>query len=110
MQHLSITVDESPDGTCRVVLSGEIDIASAPELSETLEAQIDAKVVTIDFADVTFIDSSGLRTLVRTQRARPQGSLRLVGMQENVRKVFEITGLDEVFPPESGAAEDRTEH
>ena len=53
--------------------------------------------VTLDFADVSFVDSSGLGVLVGTYkrlREEEEGSVRIVGAQPSVRKVFEITGLE----------------
>ena len=64
--------------------------------------------ITLDLSDVTFIDSSGLGVLVGAlKQFRDQakgsggdardGTLRIVGAREPVRKVFEVTGLSSVF-------------
>jgi anti-anti-sigma factor len=47
---------------------------------------------------VTFMDSAGVNALVGAyHRVSADDELRLVGLRPNVRRVFEITGLLEVF-------------
>jgi anti-sigma B factor antagonist len=56
--------------------------------------------VIVDFSDTTFIDSTTLGVLVGgVKRLRPNGGqLSLVCSDRNITKIFEITGLDKVFP------------
>lgn len=83
--------------------SGEIDLASSPELRRQLQALLDDGVrrISLDLGDVTFIDSSGLGVLVgvlkRVNEAGTDGALEIHGLDGPVRKVFEITGLHEIF-------------
>jgi anti-sigma B factor antagonist len=56
--------------------------------------------IVVDISEMTFIDSSGLGVLVEVlQRRRDAGlgGIALHGMQEPVRRVFEITGLTDLF-------------
>jgi anti-sigma B factor antagonist len=81
-----------------VVVRGEIDVATSPELRNHLATLVTrgAKDITLDFGEVSFVDSSGLGVLVGTyKRLREEqlGSIRIVNSQASVRKVFEITGL-----------------
>ena len=93
-------VEVSGDPTApRVVVRGEIDVATSPQLRNELNALMSrgAQHITIEFSDVSFVDSSGLGVLVGTyKRLREEGSgtIRIVGAQPSVRKVFEITGLE----------------
>lgn len=85
----------------RVVVRGEIDVATSPVLRRQLErlAGDDGPIV-VDVHDMTFIDSSGLGVLVdllERRRAKGGGPVTLEGMQEPVRRVFEITGLTDLF-------------
>ena len=59
-----------------------------------------AKEVVVDLSDTTFIDSTTLGVLVGgVKRLRPNGGqLSLVCSDRNITKIFEITGLDKVFP------------
>ena len=55
--------------------------------------------VIVNLSNVSFIDSLGLTALVSGLKLcrRNRGSLKLVGLQENVRMLFEITRLDHAF-------------
>lgn len=82
-----------------VVVRGEIDVATSPQLRTALNALVErgARDVTLEFAGVSFVDSSGLGVLVgayKRLRDEGDGSIRIVGAQPSVRKVFEITGLE----------------
>src|ERR1035437_8826881 len=84
-----------------VVLQGEIEIYSAPQFKEVLVNGIEdgAKRVIVDLTDVTFIDSTALGVLVSgAKRVRPRnGTLDIVCTDENIIRIFEITGLDRIF-------------
>ncbi len=86
---LDIAVDI--DGA--LVLEGEIDSYTAPELAERLET--DRSIEVVDLAAVTFIDSSGLRVLVQAHQARAETSstLRLRSPSAAVQRLLEISGL-----------------
>jgi anti-sigma B factor antagonist len=91
-----------PTDTVAVVeLQGEVDIYSAPQFKEALLQGIDegAQRVIVDLAKVTFIDSTALGVLVSgAKRVRPQnGTLDIVCADENITRIFEITGLDRIF-------------
>jgi anti-sigma B factor antagonist len=78
---------------------GEIDVATSPRLRMELTNLIarGATDITLQFAGVTFVDSSGLGVLVgayKRLREDGDGQIRIVGAQHSVRKVFEITGLE----------------
>ena len=79
-------------------VNGEINISTSPELRKLFEKQPTKKVV-IDLERVTYIDSSGLATLVEMlKKTKSQGgSLGLAGMSSKVKSLFEITKLDKLF-------------
>jgi anti-sigma B factor antagonist len=93
--------DIDVDGWTVVAASGEIDVATAPELRDRLTELVEAGStrLVVDLEDVAFIDSTGLGVLVGgVRRARAQdGDLRLVCTNSRILKVFQATGLDEVF-------------
>ena len=95
--------DEEVDAHTHVIeLGGEIDLYTAPEFKERLVELIDGgkKHIVVDLSDATFIDSTTLGVLVGgVKRLRPSdGALALVCADQNITKIFEITGLDRVFP------------
>lgn len=84
-----------------IVLEGEIDIYSAPQFKEVLITGIEdgAQRVIVDLTAVTFIDSTALGVLVSgAKRVRPRnGNLDIVCTDENILRIFEITGLNRIF-------------
>ena len=86
-----------------VVVDGEVDMASAPQLERALLAIADGDVV-VDLAAVAFLDSSGIATLVRAHRtvAGRGDQLTTTGEQALVRHALEVTGLFEVLHPDDG--------
>ena len=93
--------DTDIDGWVVLAASGEIDVAAAPALRERLVAAIAEGTIrlVLDLENVDFIDSTGLGVLVgAVRRARAaDGDLRLVCTNQRILKVFDVTGLDEVF-------------
>lgn len=96
-----IDSDQEHGGWTLLAAAGEIDVAAAPGLREQLVALIEAgrTRLVVDLEDVDFIDSTGLGVLVGAlRRARgAEGDLRLVCTNSRLLKVFDVTGLDEVF-------------
>ena len=95
--------DEEIDSTTHVIeLGGEVDLYTAPEFKERMVELIESgkKHIVVDLSQATFIDSTTLGVLVGgVKRLRPAGgSLALVCTDQNITKIFEITGLDRVFP------------
>jgi anti-sigma B factor antagonist len=84
-----------------LALQGDIDMHRSPEVKETLEPLIVQKVprILVDFSAVTYIDSSGLATMIETlQRIQSYGGkFAMFGLRESVRAVFEIARLDQIF-------------
>lgn len=83
-------------------MRGDVDLSTSPELGQTLTRAIDAgSSVVLDLSEVTFIDSTGLNTLIRALKACETngGALALSpNLPAEVSRVFEITGLDGLFP------------
>ena len=88
----------SIDDRVVVRIGGECDAATLDRLNETLEAAIDQEPqeVVIDLAEATFLDSLTLGSLTAAaKRVRAYGgSFRIRKVAAEVRRVFEITGLD----------------
>jgi anti-sigma B factor antagonist len=87
-------------GATTLFLSGEIDLESSPELRRALLEQLaDGKSVLVDLADVRYMDSSGLASLVEAyQRAKDKSlDFALVRVSEPVLKVLKLARLDRVF-------------
>lgn len=94
---LAATV-EGTDGGARIVVEGDVDIATVPRLQRALARALEStpKHVLIDLAGVGFVDSSGLRFLLRANQQAQRGgwSLTIVPPAESAMKAFELTGAD----------------
>ena len=97
-------VDEeySERGVVVLAVAGEVDLHVAPALRERVHRAVDAagRAVILDLSAVTFVDSMALSVIVgagKRARAR-QSQVRLVVSRPEIRRVFEITLLDRVFP------------
>jgi anti-sigma B factor antagonist len=86
-----LDLTDDVDGT--LVLVGEIDSYTAPALARRLASE--PKVLVVDLAGVSFIDSSGLRILVEAHQARIDydASLTLRSPSAAVQRLLEISGL-----------------
>jgi len=84
-----------------LALQGEIDLHESPLVKDRLLGMLAEKppCVFVDLSGVTYIDSSGLATLIEAlQRAQTySGKLALYGIRDNVRNIFHIARLDQVF-------------
>jgi anti-anti-sigma factor len=83
-------------------LSGEFDMVGCEDFEAAVRALSGDQLreITIDLAELTFIDSSGIRALLESRRlAEEEGLVLLVRVPENgqVRQVLELTGVDSVL-------------
>lgn len=101
MNYESLSVEVGDDGV--IVVRGDIDMAGGPVLDTVLRPMEGTDPIVIDLTDVSFIDSSGLRSLLdAARRAHSRGTevvLRSVGPE--VGRLLEITGTAEQFRIES---------
>jgi anti-anti-sigma factor len=86
-------------GDARVVrVGGELDVSNVGQLAAALDAQHGAgDVLVVDLAEVTYLDSSAVETLI--VRARAGAPMRLVCPPDSiVRRSLEILGIGHVMP------------
>ena len=85
----------------RLIARGELDMASAPILSEAFATLVGngATLVVLDATDVEFLDSYGLRAIIAAGNSLSAlgGQLLIEGMSGAVRRVLEISGLLERY-------------
>jgi anti-sigma B factor antagonist len=81
----------------RLAVRGELDAASAGRLTEVLDFALEqgARFAVLRCDDLQFLDSSGLRAIVRAQNAFEDvgGRLLLEGISGAAERVLELTGL-----------------
>lgn len=78
-----------------LAVSGKLDTISAPEFEAALDEVLPgAKTLVLNLSGLDYIASSGLRVVLRAQKAmKTQGSMKLINVGENVKEVFDITGF-----------------
>lgn len=107
--NFDIKAEQVAPGIWVIALTGEVDLYTAPEFKQQLLDAIGqgATHVIVDLTDTTFIDSTTLGVLVGgVKRLRPDGGqLTIVCSDRNITKIFEITGLNRVFPIHASRAE-----
>jgi anti-anti-sigma factor len=96
---LAITVERSEGAAAVVIVTGEIDLETSPELSAVLAGLDPPGDVDVDLASVTYIDSTGLRALLTARDAAIEagGTLRVSATSSIVARLIEITGCDELL-------------
>ena len=94
MDELRFEVRADGGGDAVLLVKGEVDMATAPQLAACLADHTDRNLV-VDLSEVPFLDSSGISVLVHARQILRNGghTLRVTGEQENVRTVLEVTGL-----------------
>jgi len=93
--------DEAVDGATVAHLEGNLDTTTAPEVQARFDGLIEAGTTTLvaDFSAVDFVSSAGLRVLLATaKKLRPNGALRLFGLNPSVREVFDVSGFSTIIP------------
>jgi anti-sigma B factor antagonist len=84
-----------------IAVTGEIDLTSAPRLDDEITNLIDgsATAVVIDLAGVSFMDSTGLRVLLKASKllASAGGMLEIKNPSEPVQRLLEVSGLNTHF-------------
>jgi anti-anti-sigma factor len=84
-----------------VTVAGDIDLTSAPRLDDEVTALIEDSVsrLTITLGGVSFMDSTGLRVLLKASKLLDTngGTLLLEEPSDPVRRLLEVSGLDSHF-------------
>ena len=97
-----IEEDRPAPATAVLAVYGEADLHSAPELRERLRAAIDggATNVVLDLSEASFVDSTSLGVLLGAMKRlhEQDGHIQLVVSRAELRRIFEITLLDRIFP------------
>src|SRR6266852_6106115 len=100
---LAVEARQPDSGVTVLAPSGRLDVVGAPALKEAVSEAMKKNGhprLVIDMEGVTFVDSSGLGSVVSAlkQVRTSKGDLRLAAPNQQVRVVLELTTLDRVFP------------
>ena len=91
---LQINITAEENNGKRIAIAGSLDSNTAPELQNRIDAEISDSLDTtiIDFKDLDFLSSAGLRVIFKTKKVMDNsgGRFLLVNLQPQIKKVFEI--------------------
>lgn len=99
--HFRIEEENPSSATTVLLVHGDADLHSAPELRERLSSAIGdgATTLVVDLSQTAIVDSTSLGVLLRAMKdlRERDGQLELVVPRADLRRVFEITMLDRIF-------------
>ncbi|BAL88372.1 hypothetical protein AMIS_31520 [Actinoplanes missouriensis 431] len=98
------------DGVTRLLVSGELDMSTAPDLHDHVAAALagaEPRTLVIDAVDLDFCDSSGIQALVQTHRRVTQRGIafRLTNAHGVTRRTLQLTGVLDVLTGGPGDGE-----
>ena len=100
-----MNIKKKKDGNMLTVMILErMDTVTAPEIGDEIKQNLDGVTeLILDFKDVNYVSSAGLRVLLSLQnKMAAQGEMKLIHVNEAVCDVFEVTGFDEILTYEKG--------
>ena len=95
-----MTIEKKLNGeSATLVVVGRLDTQTAPELEKELQAVLPGlKDLSFDMTGLEYISSAGLRVILKAQKAmNEQGSMKLTGVNDAIREVFDITGFLDIL-------------
>ncbi len=95
-----MTIDKIQDGKAlKVKVSGRLDTTTAPQLEEELNASLaEVEDLTMDFEELEYISSAGLRVLLSAQKVmNKQGTMTVIGVNDTIMEIFEVTGFSDIL-------------
>ena len=102
-QRFGVETTQENSGVARLVVRGELDLSTVPVLHAALDDISETKPsrLEIDVTELTFCDSSGLHEFGRAAEfcATNKASMSVIGAQNIVRRVFEVSGLGHLLAP-----------
>ncbi len=85
--------------TLTVKVSGRLDTTTAPDLEAELKSLLDGiEELVLDFSDLEYISSAGLRVLLSSQKTmNSQGTMKVTGVNDVISEIFEVTGFCDIL-------------
>lgn len=85
--------------TLTITLEGRLDTTTAPLFEEELKSSLDGVTeLILDFSRLDYVSSAGLRVILAAQKTMArQGDMKLVGVNDDIMEVFDITGFSDIL-------------
>ena len=87
------------NGKAAFALEGRLDTTTAPELEKAFKETLDGvSELTLDFSELQYISSAGLRVLLSAQKLmNKQGEMKISHVNEIVKEIFDVTGFSDIL-------------
>ena len=95
-----MTIEKVVNGeNAKIVVAGRLDTTTAPELEKEIDGIIvGLKDLTFDMTGLEYVSSAGLRVILKAQKImNAQGAMRLIGVNDSIMEVFDITGFLDIL-------------
>ena len=95
-----MTIERTVNGTVVTLkIIGRLDTSTAPVLEAAIDGcSADIKELVLDCSELEYVSSAGLRVILKAQkRMNVQGSMKLIGVNESIMEVFDITGFADIL-------------
>ena len=99
-----MTIEKKQDGRClTVAVGGRLDTTTAPQLDDALQGLDSVEALTLDFGELAYVSSAGLRVLLSTQKKMNQlgGKMVVRNVCEDIMDVFDLTGFSDILTIEA---------
>lgn len=90
---------EAINGQLRLALKGRLDTVSAPQMEKVLQESLnDVSELVLDFADLAYISSAGLRVILSAQKTmNKQGRMKVCRVNQEIMEIFDMTGFSAIL-------------
>ena len=96
MLNIKKTLD---NGKAAFALAGRLDTITSPDFEKELKETLpDVTDLVLDFSDLEYISSAGLRVLLSAQKTMTkQGGMKLIHVNDTIMEIFEVTGFSDIL-------------
>ena len=95
-----MTIEKQVNATsATIVIAGRLDTQTAPELEKELDTVFSGvQELIFDMTGLEYVSSAGLRVILKAQKImNAQGSMKLIGVNDSIMEVFDITGFLDIL-------------
>ena len=96
MLNINKTTD---NGVATIALEGRLDTVTSPELESVIKETVEGITeLILDFTNLEYISSAGLRVLLAAHKTMTkQGSMKVVNVNSTIMEIFEVTGFSDIL-------------
>jgi anti-sigma B factor antagonist len=95
-----MTIEKVLNGeSAKIIVVGRLDTQTAPELEKEIDEVItNVKDLIFDMNGLEYVSSAGLRVILKAQKImNTKGSMKLIGVNDSIMEVFDITGFLDIL-------------